>query len=76
VLELPLERVAVEEGAAYGAALLGGIAGGVWAGHAEAVAACVRARGTVEPVAEWVEPYREARERFRALYPALRAVSS
>ena len=40
VLELPLERVAVEEGAAYGAALLGGIAGGMWADHAEAVAAC------------------------------------
>src|SRR4051795_981631 len=55
VLELPLERVAVEEGAAYGAALLGGIAGGVWTDHAEAVSACVRARGTVEPVPEWIE---------------------
>ena len=30
VLELPLERPIVEEGAAYGAALLGGVAGGVW----------------------------------------------
>ena len=29
---------------------------------------------TVEPVAEWVEAYAEARERFRALYPALRGV--
>jgi xylulokinase len=28
VLEIPLERLAVEEGAAYGAALLGGVAGG------------------------------------------------
>jgi xylulokinase len=76
VLELPLERVAVEEGAAYGAALLGGIAGGVWADHAEAVAASVRPRGTIEPVADWIEPYRQARETFRALYPALRAVRS
>jgi xylulokinase len=72
VLELPLERVAVEEGAAYGAALLGGIAGGVWRDAEEATEACVRARGTVEPVPEWIEPYRLARERFRALYPALR----
>jgi xylulokinase len=72
VLELPLQRVAVEEGAAYGAAMLGGIAGGMWADAAEAVAACVRPGGSVEPVAEWIEPYREARERFRALYPALR----
>jgi xylulokinase len=74
VLELPLERVAVEEGAAYGTALLGGIAGGMWADHAEAVSACVRPRGTVEPVAGWIEPYREAREGFRALYPALKGV--
>jgi xylulokinase len=75
VLELPLERVAVEEGAAYGAALLGGIAGGVWSDAREAVDACVRPRGTVEPVSAWIEPYREARERFRALYPAVRSVA-
>ena len=31
VLELPLERTAVDEGAAFGAALLGGVAGGLWA---------------------------------------------
>jgi xylulokinase len=73
VLELPLERVAVEEGAAYGAALLGGIAGGLWADAEEAVAACVRPHGRVEPVDAWIEPYREGRERFRALYPALRS---
>jgi xylulokinase len=75
VLELPLERLAVEEGAAYGAALLGGVAGGVFADVEEAVAACVRPQGAVEPVAEWVEPYRELRERYRALYPALRSAS-
>jgi xylulokinase len=72
VLELPLERVAVEEGAAYGAALLGGVAGGVWSDVGEAVAACVRTHGRVEPVAEWIEPYRELLARYRALYPALR----
>src|SRR5687768_4618908 len=72
VLELPLERVAVEEGAAYGAALLGGAAGGMWADVHEAVAACVKTRGDVDPVAEWVEPYRELVARYRGLYPALR----
>ena len=49
VLELPLERPVVEEGAAYGAALLGGVAGGVWPDAAAAVAACVAVRGEVEP---------------------------
>jgi xylulokinase len=72
VLELPLERLAVEEGAAYGAALLGGVAGGVFADVEEAVAACVHPRDAVEPVPGWIEPYAELRERYRGLYPALR----
>jgi xylulokinase len=75
VLELPVERLAVEEGAAYGAALLGGVAGGVWTGVDEAVGACVRPRGRVDPDPGWIELYRERRERFRALYPALHDIS-
>ncbi len=71
VLELPLQRTTVDEGAPFGAALLGGVAAGAFADVHEAVAACVRPGAIVEPVAEWIEPYREARERFVALYPAL-----
>jgi xylulokinase len=74
VLELPLQRVAVDEGAAFGAAILGGVAAGCWPDVESAVAATVRPGERVEPVPEWVEPYRAARQRFRALYPALRAV--
>ena len=74
VLGVPLERVAVNEGAAYGAALLGGVAGGVWSSVDEAVEACVGVRGVVEPVAEWAEIYGEGLQRYRALYPALRDV--
>jgi xylulokinase len=75
VLELPLERPVVEEGAAYGAALLGGVAGGTWPDTAAAVAACVQVRGEVEPEPAWIAPYAEGRARFRALYPALRGVA-
>jgi xylulokinase len=74
VLELPLERVAVDEGAAFGAAILGGVAAGEWSDVHEAVAATVVARERVEPVAEWVEAYRDQRQRFKALYPALRGL--
>jgi xylulokinase len=74
VLEIPLERVAVDEGAAFGAALLGGVAGSVWPDVHAAVAGTVKPRGQVDPVPEWVEVYREGRERFRALYPALRRI--
>ncbi len=71
VLGLPLEKTAVEEGAAYGAALLGGVAAGIFADVHEAVAACVTTVDTVEPEPEWVEVYASGYERFRALYPAL-----
>lgn len=71
-LELPLQRVAVDEGAAFGAAILGGVAAGVWENVREGVAATVKARETIEPVPGWIEVYRQQRERYRALYPALR----
>ena len=74
VLQLPLERTAVEEGAAFGAALLGGVAGGVFASAEEAVAACVRVRDVVEPNPNWADVYEEAYARYRSLYPALKAV--
>jgi xylulokinase len=72
VLGLPLELTAVEEGSAYGAALLGGVAAGVFADVQEAVAACVRVRDRVEPNAAWAAPYEEGYARFRALYPAIK----
>jgi xylulokinase len=71
VLGLPLELTAVEEGSAYGAALLGGVAGGVFASVEAAVASCVRVRETVEPRADWAAAYEEGYARFRSLYPAL-----
>jgi xylulokinase len=72
VLELPLERAVVEEGAAYGAALLGGVAAGVFADVHEAVETCVRVRDRIEPEPGWAETYASGYKRFRALYPALR----
>ena len=76
VLELPLERTAADEGAAFGAALLGGVAAGVWADTGEAVAATVSVEGHIDPVPDWIEPYREHHETYRALYPALQPVLS
>jgi xylulokinase len=72
VLCLPLELTAVEEGAAYGAALLGGVAAGVFTDVHEAVAACVRVRERLEPNDAWRNAYEAGYARHRALYPALR----
>ena len=73
VLDLPLEVTRADEGAAYGAALLGGVAAGVWGDVREAVDTCVHVTRTIEPRAEWVERYAEVVPAFRRLYPALRA---
>ena len=72
VLGIRIERTAVEEGAAYGAALLAGVAGGVFEDAREAVEACVRVRDAVEPDPAWQQVYEHGYERFRSLYPALR----
>ena len=77
VLDLPLERTESEEGSAFGAALLGGVAGGVFADVSDAVARCVRV-GDVRssPSRRCAEAYAELHARFRALYPALRPFGS
>ncbi len=76
VLEIPLERVAVDEGAAFGAAILGGVAAEVWPDVHTAVKATVKPRDQIDPDPGWIDAYTEGRERYRALYPALRALHS
>ena len=71
VLGLPLERTEAEEGAAFGAALLGGVKEGVFADAHEAVAATVRTRDRVEPDPAWRAAYEDGYARYRGLYPAL-----
>ena len=63
---------AVEEGSAYGAALLAGVAAGVFADVHEAVARCVEVSDVVEPDARWRAAYESGYLRFRSLYPVLR----
>jgi xylulokinase len=74
VLGLPLERTEAEEGAAFGAALLGGVQAGLFADAHEAVAATVRVRDRVEPDRDWQAAYEEGYARYRLLYPTLRSL--
>lgn len=74
VLGLPLELTTGEEGSAFGAALLAGVAEGVFADAQEAVTACMRVRETVEPNETWTPWYGEGYRRFRSLYPAIRGL--
>ncbi len=70
-LRLPLESTASEEGSAFGAALLGGVAAGVFPTVGDAVAACVATLDLVEPDPATADAYDELHARFSALYPAL-----
>ena len=67
----PVDVLAAEEGAAYGAALLAGVGAGVWGSVDEACAAAVRVAGTVAPDPDAMETLDRQYRRFRTLYGAL-----
>ncbi|MDO8211302.1 xylulokinase [Conexibacter sp. CPCC 206217] len=71
VLDLPLELCAVTEAAAQGAALLGGVAAGLFPDVHTAARATVRLERTVTPRRDWVETYGPLAARYAELYPAL-----
>nr|WP_246852381.1 xylulokinase [Patulibacter sp. SYSU D01012] len=71
VLDLPLERTAVSAGAAFGAALLGGVAAGAFPDVEAAIAAGVHPTSRVEPDREWVDAYAALLPGHRRLYPML-----
>src|SRR6266481_6063185 len=66
-----VKTVAAEEGAAYGAALLAGVAAGAWPSVDAACDAVVRIASAVEPNPEAVEALARQYRIFRLLYPAL-----
>ncbi len=76
VLNRPLQRVADAETTLLGAALLGGIAAGVWPGPAEAAAcaAKVHTHEPVEPNPKTAETYEQLYSLYTSLYPSLRDV--
>jgi xylulokinase len=72
IFGLPMRRTAVDEGPAYGAALLAGVAAGVF-DDVEAATARVRMRESItEPDPARVRRYDELYATFASLYPALR----
>jgi len=71
---MPVDLVAAEEGAAYGAALLAGVGGGVWRSVEAACETAVHVAKRVEPIARNVESLNRRYEEYRKLYPALRGI--
>ena len=76
-LRVPLATAAAAEGPALGAAILAQVGTGVAADLAAAVSAATpRPEPPAPPEAGLVELYLTAHERFRKLYPALRAAGA
>ena len=67
---LPIHRTTTDEGPAYGAALLAGVAAGVYEDVQEASAQVELRDGATEPEEENVRFYEEYYEVYRTLYPA------
>jgi xylulokinase len=71
IFNLPVERTIADEGPAYGAALLGGVASGVYRDVHQAASRVRLAEGINEPDTDRVRQYQSIYGTFRQLYPAL-----
>jgi xylulokinase len=72
VLGVPTLTVNSTEGAAYGAALLGGTGAGTWPTVEAACDATIAVTGRDQPIAQWSKAYEASYPRYRELYAALK----
>jgi len=72
ILGVELVTVNTTEGAAYGAAILAGVAGGAWPDVRTACDESIKVIGRVSPTETNVKRYEEMYQRYRELYPVLK----
>ncbi|MBV9020835.1 MAG: xylulokinase, partial [Ktedonobacteraceae bacterium] len=76
VLGVELVTTNADEGPAFGAALLAGVASGAYASIQQACEATVRIVEQMQPLPHIEQVYARAYETYRALYPALKPILS
>jgi xylulokinase len=72
---MPVDLIAADEGAAYGAGLLAGVGAGVWPSVEKACEIAVRLAKTVQPEQENISLMNRQYAEYRKLYPALRHIA-
>lgn len=72
ILNMDVSTVMVEEGPAYGGAILAAVADGRYESVFQAVNQIVKIKDTVSPEKDLVEKYERGYEKYRELYPALK----
>jgi len=75
VYDHEVETVAAEEGAAYGVALLAGVAAGAWPTVDAACDAVIRTQTRVRPDPDAAKLFHRQYRKYVALYPALRSIT-
>lgn len=71
IFNIPVDLLAVEEGPAYGAALLAGVGTGVFHSIAETDRELIKVEKTVEPRQAQAKKYQNIYSIYRSLYPTL-----
>lgn len=69
-----VETIEAEEGAAYGVAILAGVAAGAWSSVDAACEQVIRPSKRVQPDPAAVEVFHRQYQKYVALYPALRSI--
>ncbi len=72
VLGLPIKRLSVDEGPAFGAAVLALVGTGSFASTYEAAERTLSIKDEIEPDKEWAEVYSGSFKSFKSLYAALK----
>lgn len=76
IYEHEVEIIAADEGAAYGAALLAGVGGGLWPDVDTACSTAVKVEKKVAPQPRNAPVLRESYAAYRRLYPALKTIQA
>ena len=76
IYEHEVEIIAVDEGAAYGAAVLAGVGGGLWPDVDTACAAAVKVETKIAANPENAPVLRQRYAEFRRVYPALKNIQA
>ena len=74
IMNLKVDVIASEEGPAYGGAMLAAVANGEFASVEDAAAKLVKVIDTIEPTPELVAKYEERYQKFKKIYPAVKAL--
>ena len=74
IFAVPVDLLEMEEGPAFGAAMLAGVGVGMFKDFSEVDKELIKVRTTIEPKAENIDKYQKNYQVYKSLYPALKDI--